>query len=39
MKEISEEDKKKMINNQEMLIKMLDGLIKALENEKKKVIK
>lgn len=35
MKEISEEDRKKMLNNQEMLIKMLDGLIKALEDEKK----
>lgn len=35
MKEISEEDRKKMINNQEFLIRMLDGLIKALEDEKK----
>lgn len=35
MKEISEENRKKMINNQEMMIKMLDGLIKILENEKK----
>lgn len=35
MKEISEEDIKKMIANQEMMIKMLDGLIKVLEEEKK----
>ena len=39
MKEISEDERKKMVNNQEMIIKMLDGLIKALENEKEKVIK
>ena len=35
MKEISEEDRKKMIANQESLIRMLDGMIKALEDEKK----
>lgn len=35
MKEISEEDRKKMVNIQESLIRMLDGLIKALEDEKK----
>ena len=35
MKEISEEDRKKMIANQENLIRMLDGMIKALKDEKK----
>ena len=39
MKEISEEDRKKMITNQESLIRMIDGLINALEDEKEKVIK
>jgi len=35
MNEISEEDIKRMIANQETVIKLLDGLIKALEDEKK----
>ena len=35
MNEISEEDIKRMIANQETVIRMLDGLIKVLEEEKK----
>lgn len=35
MNDITEEDRKKMIVNQEFLIRMLDGLIKVLEDEKK----
>lgn len=35
MNELSEEDIKKIIANQETMVKMLDGLIKVLEEEKK----